>query len=127
MKNYLPGYDLFYRHTIVAYRQHMALNEIKERLANLVRMFRDEVNVYRSIVSDPRCPRLARWLLIAALAYAMSPIDLIPDFIPVIGHLDDIIILPFLVWLAVRIIPGELIAEHRAALKIKAEGILGSP
>lgn len=92
---------------------------MKKRLAHAVRMFRDEVNVYRSIMGDPRCPRLARWLLVAALAYAVSPIDLIPDFIPVIGLLDDVLILPFLVWLAVRIIPGELIAEHRANRGIK--------
>ena len=94
---------------------------MKKRLANMVRMFRDEVNVYRSILGDPRCPRLARWLLVAALAYAVSPIDLIPDFIPVIGLLDDVLILPFLVWLVVRIIPGELIAEHRANRGIKTE------
>ena len=45
--------------------------------------------------------------------YAISPIDLIPDFIPVLGHLDDIIILPLLVWLAFRVIPKELVHEHR--------------
>ena len=94
---------------------------MKKRLAHAVRKFRDEFNVYRSIIGDPRCPRLARWLLVAALAYAVSPIDLIPDFIPVIGLLDDVLILPFLVWLAVRIIPRELIAEHRANRGRKTE------
>jgi len=94
---------------------------MRKRLASVVRMFMDEVNVYRSIMTDPRCPRLARLLLGAALAYALSPFDLIPDFIPVIGHLDDVLILPLLVWLAVRIIPKELIAEHRASRKIRME------
>jgi len=46
--------------------------------------------------------------------YALSPIDLIPDFIPVLGYLDDLIIVPFGIWLAVRLIPPEIIAEHRA-------------
>lgn len=46
--------------------------------------------------------------------YALSPIDLIPDFIPVLGYLDDLIIVPFGIWLALRLIPPEIIAEHRA-------------
>jgi uncharacterized membrane protein YkvA (DUF1232 family) len=86
---------------------------MKKRLGSLVRAFQNEVGVYRSVTADPRCPRVARWLLGGAVAYALSPIDLIPDFIPVIGHLDDMLILPLLVWLAIRIIPKELIAEHR--------------
>jgi uncharacterized membrane protein YkvA (DUF1232 family) len=87
---------------------------MKTRLANLLRKFRAEIAVYRAVAADPRCPRFARWLLGGAVAYALSPIDLIPDFIPVIGHLDDLIILPLLVWLAVRAIPKELINEHRS-------------
>lgn len=73
--------------------------------------------MYRSILRDPRCPRLARWLLGGAVAYALSPIDLIPDFIPVIGHLDDALILPLLIWLARRALPKELIQEHRSRIK----------
>lgn len=66
-------------------------------------------------MADARCPRMARWMLAAAVAYALSPIDLIPDFIPVLGQLDDLLILPLLVWLAIRMMPKSLIAEHRAA------------
>ena len=80
---------------------------------NLVRSFGSEVEVYRSVMADRRCPRVARWMLGGAVAYALSPIDLIPDFIPIIGHLDDAIILPLLIWLALRAIPEELIDEYR--------------
>ena len=81
---------------------------------SLASRLRREVRVWRAVLADPRTPRLARWLLGAAVAYAVSPVDLIPDFIPVLGHLDDILILPLLVWLAVRLIPAEVVAEHRA-------------
>jgi uncharacterized membrane protein YkvA (DUF1232 family) len=88
---------------------------MRKRLQSLARAFRNEIGVYRSVMVDPRCPRIARWLLGAAVAYALSPIDLIPDFIPLLGHLDDFLILPLMVWLAIRLIPRELVAEHRNA------------
>ena len=87
---------------------------MKEWLKNLVRAFRDKITVYRAVLADPDCPRLGRWLLGGAVAYALSPIDLIPDFIPVIGYLDDLVLVPFLVWLAIRVIPKELICKHRS-------------
>ena len=67
----------------------------------------------RLAASDPRVPRSAKWLAAAAVAYAVSPIDLIPDFIPVIGHLDDLIIVPALAWLALKQINPELLVELR--------------
>ncbi|HET9354952.1 MAG TPA: YkvA family protein, partial [Sphingomicrobium sp.] len=63
--------------------------------------------------SDPRVPRRAKWLAGAAVAYALSPIDLIPDFIPVVGHLDDLLIVPGLAWLALRQVDPALLAELR--------------
>ena len=83
-------------------------------ITELGRRFRQELHVYRRIVADRRTPRCTRWLLSAAVAYALSPIDLIPDFIPVVGHLDDAIVVPLLVWLALRLMPRELLAECRA-------------
>jgi uncharacterized membrane protein YkvA (DUF1232 family) len=70
---------------------------------------------YRAILADPRTPRLTKILLGAAVTYALTPIDLIRDFIPVLGHLDDVINVPLLVYLAVRTIPRDLLEEHRRA------------
>jgi len=63
---------------------------------------------------DPRVPWLAKAVAILVAGYALSPIDLIPDFIPVLGYLDDLLIVPLGIWLAVRMIPPEVMAEHRA-------------
>lgn len=87
-----------------------------EGLKKVARQCAGELAVYRAVVADPRCPRVARWLLCGAIAYALSPVDLIPDFIPVLGHLDDMLIVPLLVWLAFRLIPPDVVAEHRRRL-----------
>ncbi len=84
------------------------------RLKDLIHACRNEVGVYRSVMADPRCPRVSRWLLGAAVMYALSPVDLIPDFIPVLGYIDDVLIVPLLVWLAMRLMPKQLIAEVRS-------------
>lgn len=75
---------------------------------------RDVLALYLA-ARDKRTPWLARLLALAVAAYALSPIDLIPDFVPVLGYLDDIILVPLGIWLALRLIPADLIAEHRAA------------
>jgi uncharacterized membrane protein YkvA (DUF1232 family) len=58
-------------------------------------------------------PVLAKIIIAAAVCYALSPIDLIPDFIPVIGFLDDVLLLPFLIALAVKLIPTQILEESR--------------
>jgi uncharacterized membrane protein YkvA (DUF1232 family) len=63
---------------------------------------------------DKRTPAVAKWLCALVAAYAFSPIDLIPDFIPVLGLLDEAILLPLAIALAVRLIPPPLLAEFRA-------------
>jgi uncharacterized membrane protein YkvA (DUF1232 family) len=63
---------------------------------------------------DPRVPWYAKAVAVAAAGYALSPIDLIPDFIPVLGYLDDLIIVPLGIWLAVCLIPADVMDEYRA-------------
>ena len=72
-----------------------------------------ELDFYRRVLAHPRTPKVSKVLLGAAIAYFLTPIDLIPDFIPVIGHLDDLVIVPGLIWLAFRFIPREVIATCR--------------
>lgn len=62
---------------------------------------------------DPRVPWFAKALAAAVAAYALSPIDLIPDFIPVLGYIDDLLIVPAGIWLMLRLIPPELMQEFR--------------
>ena len=64
---------------------------------------------------DPRVPWYAKLLAGAVAAYALSPIDLIPDFVPILGYVDDLIIVPAGIVLATRLIPDALMAEFRAA------------
>jgi uncharacterized membrane protein YkvA (DUF1232 family) len=63
---------------------------------------------------DPRVSRLLRLFTLCVVAYAFSPIDLIPDFIPVLGYLDDLVLVPLGIYLALRWMPNEVIDEYRA-------------
>ncbi len=74
---------------------------------------RREWAVLREALADPEMPALPRIVAGIALAYALSPIDLIPDFIPVLGQLDDILIVPALVALSLRLIPKEILERAR--------------
>jgi uncharacterized membrane protein YkvA (DUF1232 family) len=74
---------------------------------------RDVIAVYLA-ARDPRVPWYVKALALAVAGYALSPIDLIPDFIPVIGYLDDLIIVPAGIALVRRLIPPAIFAEHRA-------------
>jgi uncharacterized membrane protein YkvA (DUF1232 family) len=82
---------------------------LKEAAARI----KQELAVYRLVLKHERTPRLARVLLAAAVGYLVMPFDLIPDWIPVVGHLDDVVIVSGLALLALRMIPREVVAECR--------------
>ena len=85
------------------------------RLKDWARAIRRDVHALWLAARDPRTPWYARAFALAIAAYALSPIDVIPDFVPVLGYLDEVILLPPAILLAVRLVPPELMAEHRAA------------
>lgn len=81
---------------------------MRKRLRTIARSLKTRMQYYRRVLRHPRTPRLSRILLWAALAYALSPIDIIPDFIPVLGQLDDLVIVPALVLAALWMVPEEV-------------------
>jgi uncharacterized membrane protein YkvA (DUF1232 family) len=86
-----------------------------ERLKAWARALKRDVVALWLAARDPRSPLAAKLVAGAVAAYALSPIDLIPDFIPVLGYLDDLLLVPAGIWLAVRLIPADLLAEFSAA------------
>lgn len=80
------------------------------------RIKHDIVTLYIA-ARDPRTPRLAKAIALVVVAYALSPIDLIPDFIPILGLVDDVILVPLGIVLAIRLIPVPLWQEFRAVAK----------
>lgn len=92
-----------------------------ETLKTVGKQFKTDLKVYRLVLKDSRTPLIAKVLLGTAVGYALMPFDLIPDFIPIIGHLDDVIIVPVLVYIALKLIPKELVEECRE--RVKGDGM----
>ena len=86
------------------------LAELKRRARHL----KAETLALYLAARDPRTPWYAKALVAGIVAYAFSPIDLIPDFVPVLGYLDDLILIPIGIALAIRLIPHAVLAECRA-------------
>jgi uncharacterized membrane protein YkvA (DUF1232 family) len=86
-----------------------------------VRKLKQDVVAVALAMRDPRVPWYAKAIGALVVAYALSPIDLIPDFIPVIGYLDDLVLVPLGLLLMLRLIPAEVLAEHRVAAAAIAE------
>lgn len=82
----------------------MSLKEKAEKLNN-------EISAVFVAMKHPDTPLYAKIAAGLCVAYALSPIDLIPDFIPVLGYLDDLLILPFLIWLAIKLTPEDVYAQ----------------
>ena len=90
-------------------------------LSSLAKRLRIEAHAAWLAARDRRCPWYARAFGLLVTAYALSPIDLIPDFIPVLGLLDDAILIPIGIWLFVKMIPEGVMEEHRATAAIAAQ------
>jgi uncharacterized membrane protein YkvA (DUF1232 family) len=101
-----------------------------ERLKARARALKMEAYAIYLAARDPRTPWYAKALIFFVVAHTFSPIDLIPDFIPILGYLDDLIITPGGIWLAVRLIPPEVLAEARATAATRGidrrVGIIGA-
>lgn len=95
--------------------------DLFRRLKQWSRAIKRDVHAIYLAARDPRVPWYAKLLALCVAAYALSPIDLIPDFVPVLGYLDDVIIVPLGILLVVRMIPEEIMAEHRASAAAAAE------
>jgi uncharacterized membrane protein YkvA (DUF1232 family) len=86
------------------------LDELKQRARHL----KAETFALYLAARDPRTPWYAKLLVAGIVAYAFSPIDLIPDFVPVFGYLDDLVLLPMGISLAIKLVPNSVLAECRA-------------
>lgn len=101
-----------------------------ERLKVRARAWKHEAYAVYLAAKSPRTPWYAKALIFFVAAHTFSPIDLIPDFIPVLGYLDDLIIIPAGLWLAVKLIPPEVLDEARREAAGKGQersaGVVGA-
>jgi len=100
----------------------MDIHNVKSKLEHNMKKMKLEVGTLFYASKNPNTPILAKLITVIVVGYALSPIDLIPDFIPVLGYLDDLILLPLGIALAIKLIPVEVMDESR----IKAIEYFGS-
>jgi uncharacterized membrane protein YkvA (DUF1232 family) len=98
------------------------VQSIREKLKTWARSLEIQTRALAYACRDPRTPWYAKALGAVVVAYALSPIDLIPDFIPVLGYLDDLILIPLGVALTVRLIPRDIMERSRAAARGAVDG-----
>lgn len=91
------------------------------KLRGWARTIRRDVHAIYLAARDPRTPWYAKALALCVAGYALSPIDLIPDFIPVLGYLDDVIIVPLGILAVMKTIPADVMEEHRAAAALAGQ------
>jgi len=98
---------------------------VRQRAQAIVRQFKRRAAIYRAVARHPRTPWYAKALLGLAIGYALLPFDLIPDWIPIVGLLDDLIIVPALVWLATKAVPRSVYEECERTVDLPAERSAG--
>ena len=92
-----------------------------KKLKSFSKQLNQELAVYRLVFKHPKTPWLAKLFLGLAIAYLLLPFDLIPDFIPVLGQLDDVVIIPILVYIALLFIPKTIIQDCREQVQSTIE------
>ncbi len=90
------------------------MRRVGGNLKDITQNLKKRLQLYKALYKDERTPRLAKLCLWLAVGYALLPFDLIPDFLPVIGHLDDVIIVPGLIYIALKLIPAGVYEEYKA-------------
>ncbi|MCK5543303.1 MAG: DUF1232 domain-containing protein [Desulfobacterales bacterium] len=93
--------------------------KILEKLKIKVKDLKNEITAIYYAYQHPKTPVLPKIIILFTLGYALSPIDLIPDFIPVLGVVDDLLILPVLIALSIKLIPYEIMEESRKRAEIQ--------
>ena len=96
----------------------MAVPAVLNRLKSFGKQLKRELAVYRLVLKHPQTPWVSKLLLGLAVGYLVLPFDLIPDFIPIIGQLDDVVIIPLLLYLALVFIPQHVVQSCREQVKI---------
>jgi uncharacterized membrane protein YkvA (DUF1232 family) len=94
---------------------------IIERLKARAAALKREIFALYFAARDPRTPWYAKLVVVCVVAYALSPIDLIPDPIPILGYVDDLLLLPLGIYLALKMIPAEVLTECRARAAVTSE------
>mgnify|MGYP003346007436 CR=1 FL=1 len=89
-----------------------------KKLKQIAIQIKQEFEVFRLVSKHKQTPLIAKLLLGLAIGYILMPFDLIPDFIPIIGQLDDLVIVPFLVYLALKMIPNPIMEECRKQVSL---------
>lgn len=97
---------------------------MNERLRNWARSLKRDIVMLWFARRHPDAPLPAKLLCIAAVLYTLSPIDLVPDFIPVLGYLDDVLLVPAMIWLAIRMLPPHVVqvCREQARTWMNAQG-----
>ena len=88
------------------------------KLSQIAASIKEELAVYQLVMVHPGVPSGAKFLIGCAITYLLSPIDLIPDFLPGLGQLDDLLIVPALIFIALALIPREIVDECRQTVRL---------
>ncbi len=89
----------------------------RERLSRQAQQLKRETLALYLAARDRRTPWYAKAWLLLVVAYALSPIDLLPDFLPVVGYLDDLVLVPLGIWVGLRMVPGAVMTDARMAAR----------